>query len=421
MKLRSMGWPIVGQVASAGFAALSSTLIYVWLSGADAIDYFASVAIVSMGAAFGAFGQRRVLPRDMRAETVDIVPLLIVRGRLILGTSVVAAGVGALALRLLQIVSADRALGIAAIIAVWIVGESFRGVVADVQLGFHNDRLAALTGDGLRWAVHLFGIVLLARTASLTVLLIAGAVASWFTLGAALLVLVRQLRGRWQPSATDRTSGWARLGLMSGFIVAVNSFAVMMTTQLSTVTAALGLSDDAATDFSFGMRIAAGFAILQAGTAKFVLPRAVGLRKGDDGGLGRDILKITAVSTSAAVAGLVLILGVLLVAKGGVSALFWIVGFVGLGNIANVAAGPAGTVLIANRAERVVLISNLFFGTLAALAPLLGRFGVRVELIAVGVGCAIAMHHGVNAAVLSRLLDQRVGFWRMPIPAKAAA
>lgn len=421
MRLRNLGWPVVGQILAAGFAALSATLIYVWLDADRVITYFSTVAMVTICGAFGAFGQRRVLPRDIREATGrdEDVPS-VVRSRLILigRASIVAATVCVALLLLLGMVDESDRWPIVVICAAWVVGESFRGVLADGQLGFKNDRNAASTGDALRWVLHSLGVLAVARTASVTALIAAGAAASWITLAAAGWLLHREL-GRIESSAPASLSSGA---VRSGFIVAVNSLAVMMTTQLTTVTADLGLEDEAAADFSFGMRIAAGLAILQAGTAKFVLPRAVGMGDGNDArGLHRDILKITWLSTAIAGLALAGLVFLLLVVQRSFTNLTLIALLVGLGMVANVAAGPAGTVLIANRQEMVVLRSNVTFGTLAAMAPLLGWWDVDVIWIAAAVGVAIAMHHGANAAILVRRLGPRVGLWRLYLPGAAGA
>lgn len=407
--LGGLTWPVIGQIVSTGAAALSAYLVFEIAPDEEAVALFAGLAVVALASALGGFGQRRLLPRDIRSsENASMVDLLRHRFRLVVGASslaglAVAAGVW-------QFEAFGSQWSAPVVVGVWIVAEALRGVAGDVPLGFLQDSTAAVVGDALRWCLHLVSIGSALVFDLHHLLLLFGAAAS--VVGFLVSASVGSLRIRlWQSERSPTSSSVAagRGPLFAGALVASNSLAAMMASQLTVITAAVAFDDAAALDFAFGIRVAAGLGVVQAAGAKFVLPRATDLQTNL-----AQIRRTAAFSLVATVGLLGLVIGALAILRIGSSTLVLVVAAIGVGQVLNVAAGPAGTVLIAQREELPVFLSNFAFGLLAGLAPLFSTLVRGAVGAAVVVGLATAMHHGTNARILHAKRGATVGFWKMP-------
>lgn len=407
-----MSWPIVGQAMSAGAAAGVTAVVYAATEAEFAIDYFATLAIVAILASLGSLGQRRLLPRDLRASSS---PQDLIRRR-VRAVSIASGIAGLLGVAVVRfVVEQPWTLTDMMLVLGWIAVEPLRGVLSDAHFGFLDDRRATLSGDGLRWLLMIAGLPLVVATKDLTVVFAVGLAAALACSGLAATWLRTPL-GR----GSDGDSGSRDRGGLGGFreyraaaLMTVNAFAVMMTTQISVVTAKLGLEAEMAADYALGLRVAGAGALVQAGAARFVLPRATGLHAGNDRAAA-PIRRVTLLSVCAFAAILATGLAALWSLLGVEADMLLMTAIVGLGYLANVASGPSGTVLIANGRELPVVASNVVFGAIAALTPLLGLWHVGLVGVGAVVAVTVALHHGTNARVLSELEGIQVGFWRLP-------
>ncbi len=414
-------WPVAGQVSSAALSAVATALIYYLFEAEVASQYFGVAAMVTIMATVGAFGQQRILPRDVAISKRAHNPVrgqIAARLRLVALVAICAAALGVV----IEYGLSRASLGALVGVALWISVDSLRRILADTHFGLHHELRAVATGDALRWVLNLVGIITY-------VTIFAGSGLGGLILVAVLAVIVTGVVSGFSlartidagPESSDNWRAHRVTGaeVRSGVTNMAATVAASLTPQASIVTATLVLSASESATFTFAMRIAVGLTLVQSGLAKYVLPRAVvladtNLEPIERADTIRLVQRASRLATFAALALLIAAVGIFLVLNSE-SKLVGTITILGVASLLNVAAGPAGAVLVANHHEGIVLVSNVAFGSLALLAPFAYFANASYWLVVAIVGFSIALHHGVLAGAARELFAAKFGLWGFPV------
>jgi O-antigen/teichoic acid export membrane protein len=417
---RGAGWALWGKVAASAAALLSNILLARLLPPDQIGTYFLAVSVLTVVLAFTELGFRqstvRLVAVEMAAGSSGSAGYTILRilgvliAGLVLGAGFLYFGGGRW-----MAVSVFHSSGLAAImglIAVWVLVEGFREVLAEAFRGLHDIRLATLVGESLP-KMALLGLLLLwwatGGDRRLDRIVLLSMLASALALAAGGLVLRRRLRSLPAGGAHRPPLELLKLTLP----LWITHITLYILTQADIWVLGIHNSDAVVAVYGAAAKLVIIIGVPLLVVNSVVAPLITELHTHNR----LDDLERT-LRTSAAAAFVPAGLAFLFLVVFGRQALgilygeyyregYWVLIFLLLGQLFNVWAGPCGLLLVQTGYQTSMMVTTMFSGLLALGGSLLlvGRYG------APGVALAACLGMITQNILMLAWARRNVGIW----------